>query len=119
MKYIKVMISLLIFASPFAQADESSIDKVKNGAIELWEKTKVTTSEITSSASNKASEVSEKASEIGNKVSKDTKETGAVVWDKMKEVGNATADGARKGASKIREYVGDEKCEEDSALCYK
>jgi len=119
MKHIKIMLGLLILVSTFAQADESSVDKVKNGALELWEKTKVTTSEITSSASNQASKVGEKASKIGNEVSENTKETGVVVWDKMKKIGTATADGAKKGVSKVREFVGDEKCEEGDTLCYK
>ena len=119
MNYIKIMVGLLIFASAFVQAGESSIDKAKNGAIELWEKTKVATSEITSNVSEKASEVGVKASKIGSKVSNAAQETGGGVWDRMKEVGAATADEARKGASKIRELVGDENCEEGSDHCYK
>jgi hypothetical protein len=110
MKHIQtmVMVGLLIFISTFAQADESSLDKAKNGAVELWEKTKKTTSGIASSASDKAAEIGENSSEIGSKISKDAKEAGQTIWDKMKEVGTATSDGAKKGVSKIREFVGDE-----------
>ncbi|GAA0218962.1 hypothetical protein [Marinomonas primoryensis] len=119
MKYIKEFIGSLILISTLAQAEESTLDKAKGGALQLWDKTKETTIELADSTSEKASEVGGKASDIGNKASKNAKETGAVVWDKMKEVGAATAEGARKGASKIRKLVSAEDCKEDSALCYK
>ncbi|MGJ8648486.1 hypothetical protein [Marinomonas colpomeniae] len=110
MKHLQtmVMVGLLIFISTFAQADESSLDKAKNGAVELWEKTKTTTSEIVSSASDKAAEIGENSSEIGGKISQGAKETGQTIWDNMKELGAATSDGAKKGVSKIRDFVGDE-----------
>ncbi|MDE8603208.1 hypothetical protein M3I01_009825 [Marinomonas sp. RSW2] len=119
MKYITVFIGSLILLSTLAQAEESTLDKAKDGALQLWDKTKKTTIEIADSTSEKASEVGDKASDFGNKASKNAKETGAVVWDKMKEVGAATAEGARNGASKIRKLVSTEDCKEDSALCYK
>ena len=119
MKYIKVIFCSLILISTLVQAEESTLDKTKDGAQKLWEKTKVTTAEIADSTAEKASELGEKASELGSKASTKTKETGVVVWDKMKEAGSATADSARKGASKIRSLVGQEECKEDSALCYK
>tara|TARA_R110001583_G_scaffold109195_1_gene257857 strand:+ start:54 stop:425 length:372 start_codon:yes stop_codon:yes gene_type:complete len=119
MKYMKVIVGSLILISTLAQAEESTLDKAKGGALQLWDKTKETTIEIADSTSEKASEVGGKASDFGNKASKSAKETGAVVWDKMKEVGTATAEGARKGASKIRKLVSEDDCKEDSALCYK
>lgn len=119
MKRIKAIFCSLIFISTLAQAEETTLDKAKNEAQILWEKTKETTAEIAESTSEKASELGKKASELGGKASEKTKETGTVVWDKMKEAGNATAEGAKKGASKIRSLVGQEECKEDSALCYK
>lgn len=117
MKYIKAIIYSFILLSTIVQAEESSLDKAKNGAEELWGNTKDTTIQIADSASEKASEYGEKASDLGSKVAKNAKDTGAVVWDKMKEAGTATADSARKGASKIRSLVGQEDCKEDSSSC--
>ena len=118
MKQIKVAIYALIFISSVVIADEeSSFDKAKDGVQKMWEKTKTTTSEIADAATEKASELTNKASEFGNKASKEAKETGAIVWYKLQEVGDATADSARKGASKIRSLAGQEDCKEDSALC--
>jgi len=119
MKYIKMIIGSLILISTLVQAEESTLDKAKDGALELWEKTKTTTAEIADNSSKKASEIGSRASDFGSKASKNAKDTGVVVWDKMKEVGTATAEGARKGASKIRQLVGEEDCKKDSALCYK
>lgn len=119
MKHLKAIFCSLILISTLAQAEESTLDKAKDGAQKIWEKTKTTTSEIADTTAEKASEFGEKASEFGGKASTKTKETGAVVWDKMKEAGAATADSARKGASKIRDLVGQDECQEDSALCYK
>ena len=119
MKYIKMIIGSLILISTVAQADESTLDKAKDGALQLWDKTKTTTAEIAENTSEKASEIGGKASDFGSKASKSAKETSVVVWDKMKEVGTATAEGARKGASKIRKLVSEDDCKEDSALCYK
>lgn len=117
MTQIKLIICSLFFVSIIAQADESNLDKAKNSAQHMWEKTKVTTSEIVDTTRAKASEFGEKASDFGSKASKNAKETGEVVWDKMKEAGEATADSARKGASKIRSFVGQHDCQEDSLPC--
>lgn len=118
MKQIKAVIYSLIFISSVAIADEeSSFDKAKDGVQKMWEKTKTTTSEIAGKATEKASEFGNKASEYGSKASKEAKETGVIVWDKLQEAGEATADSARKGASKIRSLAGQEDCKEDSALC--
>ena len=126
MKYIKAIVCSLILVSTLAQAEESTLDKAKEGAQKLWEKTKTTTSEIADTTAEKASEFGEKASEFGekasefgSKASKNAKETGTVVWDKMKEAGAATAEGARKGASKIRSLAGQEDCEKNSTSCSK
>ncbi|WP_211084810.1 hypothetical protein [Marinomonas profundi] len=119
MNYLKAIIASLVLISTLAQADDSALNKAKGGAVELWGKTKATTIEIANSTSEKASEVGKKAAEFGRKASENTKETSAIVWDKMKEAGAATADSAKKGASKIRNLAGQEDCKEDSALCYK
>ena len=119
MKYLTTIFCSLLFVSTLAQADESAFDKAKHGAETLWQKTKETTNEIADVTSEKMSEFGEKASEYGGKASDKTKETGAVVWDKMKEAGKTTAETARKGASKIRSFVGQEDCDKDSALCFK
>ena len=118
MNTLKTIIGSLILMSSFAHAEEGILDKAKSGAVELWEKTKTTSAEVVEDVSEKTSGLGEKTSEIGNEVSKNAKKTGVVVWDKMKEIGSATADGARNGASKIREIVSED-CKEDSALCYK
>jgi hypothetical protein len=119
MKYIKAIVCSLILVSTLAQAEESTLDKAKEGAQKLWEKTKTTTSEIADTTAEKASEFGEKASELSSKASKNAKETSTVVWDKMKEAGTATAEGARKGASKIRSLAGQEDCEKYSTSCSK
>jgi hypothetical protein len=119
MKHIKAIFCSLILISSLAQAEESTLDKAKDGAQKIWEKTKTTTSEIADTTAEKASEFGEKASEFGSKASTKTKETGAIVWEKMKEAGTATADGAREGASKIRRLAGQDDCKKDSAPCSK
>lgn len=116
--YIKAIFGTLILISSLAHADESTMDKAKNSASEMWKKTKTATSDMFENTSEKASEIGEKASDFGHKASKNAKETGTIVWDKMKDAGTATAEGARKGASKIKSLMGEE-CKEDSALCYK
>ena len=119
MKYLKTIIASLIVMSTMVHAEETTLDKARGGALELWEKTKTTTTEIADRTSKKASEMSEKASELGSEVSKNAKETSIAVWDTVKQVGSPKADSARKGASKIRSLVGQEECHEDSALCHK
>ncbi|RBP84737.1 hypothetical protein DFP80_103210 [Marinomonas rhizomae] len=119
MKYIKVIVCSFILISTLAQSQESALDKVKGGAQNLWEKTKTATVEIADTTAEKASELGDKASKLGRKASSTTKETSGIVWDKMKEAGAATADSARKGASKIREFVDQDECQGSHALCDK
>ena len=119
MKYLTTIFCSFLFVSSLAHADENAFDKAKHGAETLWQKTKETSVEIADTTSEKMSEFGKKASEFGGKASEKTKETGTVVWDKMKDAGEATAEAARIGASKIRSFVGQEKCDEDSALCFK
>ncbi|MCW8355126.1 hypothetical protein N5P32_04020 [Marinomonas pontica] len=120
MNYLKLCICILLCTASLVHADESTFDKAKNGAVELWDKTKETTSNVIESTSEAATVMGNKASQLSERASKNVKETGSTVWEKMKDIGSATADGARKGASKIRSLAGEEKnnCSEDSALCY-
>ncbi|MGB0784369.1 MAG: hypothetical protein ACPGRG_14460 [Marinomonas sp.] len=120
MNYLKLCIGILLCTASLVHADESTFDKAKNGAVELWDKTKETTSNVIESTTEAATDLGDKASKLSEKASKNAKETGSTVWEKMKEIGNATADGARKGASKIRSLAGEEEqnCSKDSALCY-
>lgn len=119
MKYIKAIIGSLVLIATLAQAEESALNKAKDGALQLWNKTKETTIEILRNTSKKTSEVGSKASDFGNKASKNAKETGAIVWDKIKEAGTATAEDARKGVSKIKQLVNEDDCKKDSVLCSK
>jgi hypothetical protein len=118
MKISNILLGTLILISMVAHSEESMLDKTKSGAIELWEKTKITTSEVVGAVSEKTSELGKKTAEIGSETSKDAKEASVIVWDEMKKAGTATADGARNGASKIREMLGED-CQEDNALCHK
>ncbi|WP_111637100.1 hypothetical protein [Marinomonas shanghaiensis] len=118
MKRTKTAIySFMLLTCAVHAAEDSAFDKAKGSAQSLWERTKTTTSEMADATAKKASEFGDKASEVGAKASKDAKETGVIVWDKMQEVGEATADSARKGASKIRSLVGQEDCKEGSIAC--
>ncbi|RCW94403.1 hypothetical protein [Marinomonas foliarum] len=119
MNCFKVFIVTLFLISSLVQANESTFDKAKSETEILWNKTKSTTAEVIDNTSEKASEFGKKASEFGRKTAERAKETGATVWKKTKEVGNAAADGARAGASKIRSLADGKKCEENSATCHK
>lgn len=117
-----LMIVLLSLMVNVVHADESTLDKAKNNVIEFWENAKITGSDVTDKTSEKASEIGSKAAALGSKVRHNAKETGVIVWESLQEAGSATADAARKGASKVRTVFAEDdknKCQEDSALCYK
>ncbi|RBO82880.1 hypothetical protein [Marinomonas aquiplantarum] len=122
MNISRLMIVIIGLAVNLAHADESSFDKAKNNVIEFWQEAKDTTSDVADKTAKKASDLGGKASAFGGKVRENAKETGSIVWDSLQEAGAATADAARKGASKVRAVLAEDgkgACQEDSALCYK
>lgn len=122
MNISRLMIVIISLAMNVAYADdESGFDKAKHNVIEFWQDAKETTSDVADKTAKKASDLGSKASVLGGKVSENAKETGTIVWESLQEAGAATAEAARKGASKVRTVFAEDesnKCQEDSALCY-
>ena len=67
MNYLKLCICILLCTASLVHADESTFDKAKNGAVELWDKTKETTSNVIESTTEAATDLGDKASKLSER----------------------------------------------------
>ncbi|SBS31678.1 hypothetical protein MAQ5080_02035 [Marinomonas aquimarina] len=92
------------------QTASNAVEKTREVAANVADRTREVAVDVADRTREVAGDAADRSKEVGQDISN------SQAWKKTKEVGNATAEAARSGAHKVKEYVNNNACDNNDKL---